>query len=307
MLNVPDRESYPTVDYGKPIAVVYAEAMVHIFSKGIGPHFLLGMWLPGLQPVIPGLPSWVSDFSAQSAGRTAGQSCIGFNPAFPRSVSGPGAEAVNGVAQEDMKTLQVEALPIDIITKVIHFETDFLGCVAQLENIESLATEVVSRAAGHKSLGPIFDKFKQSEPLWRILVSDKTALSGYDAVPDQYAAMYDELLAHCSRTDQQDRNPQTRDLPENGYIQALRQHLPGRAFFTTFNGLIGLAGPSLQADDEVTIWFGATIPFIVRHNSDTHGHCKLVSGAYVGGIMKGEMVDQLYCEDLLDSKTLLVR
>lgn len=33
----------------------------------------------------------------------------------------------------------------------------------------------------------------------------------------------------------------------------------------------------------------------------------LIGASYVGGIMDGEMVDELYCEDLMDSTTFLVK
>lgn len=33
----------------------------------------------------------------------------------------------------------------------------------------------------------------------------------------------------------------------------------------------------------------------------------LIGSSYVGGIMDGEMVDELYCEDLIDSTTFLIR
>ena len=65
--------------------------------------------------------------------------------------------------------------------------------------------------------------------------------------------------------------------------------------------------PDLHKDDQVTISFDTTIPFIVRPCAKQHHHCNLVGAAYGGGIMNGEVVDELYCEDLLDSTTLYVQ
>lgn len=81
-------------------------------------------------------------------------------------------------------------------------------------------------------------------------------------------------------------------------------HLPGRTFFTTENGLYGLFLPGIRAGDEVTTWFDAATPFLLRHGNEFY---RFVGGAYVGGVMAVETVDELYCDELLDSKTLLAR
>ena len=69
---------------------------------------------------------------------------------------------------------------------------------------------------------------------------------------------------------------------------------------------MGIGMPAVQKGDEVTIWFGATTPFITRPSSQNPDKCVLIGAAYVAGIMEGEMVYQLYCEDLLASKILFV-
>ena len=103
MLEDDDRK-YFTVDYNKPIAVIYAEAMALIFRQGDGPFFLAGMWCPSkANPSIPNLPSWVPDFTSQTADfASPAPSPISFWPASPRSVSGAGAGADNGEVLDDL-------------------------------------------------------------------------------------------------------------------------------------------------------------------------------------------------------------
>ncbi|KAH8204435.1 hypothetical protein TruAng_001351 [Truncatella angustata] len=307
MLRSEDRDSYFVIDYQKPVATVYAEAVAHLFAKGDGPSFLSSMWLSGLEPKIPGLPSWALDFSAQSAEVAIDISCIDFNPPSPQSVSGPGAGAINGVAQDDVRTLKVEALPVDLVDEVICLDKDFARCLTQLTDINQLAAKARTRCSADEGLDQVIGELAGSEPLWRILISNKAWHSGYDVAPDEYAAMYDELLTHCFQAYGQDPEPETVQTPTNEYLRCLRDKLPGRAFFTTTKGFIGLSTPVIRPGDEITIWFGATIPFVVRPIPRTQEFYQLVSGAYVGGIMNGKMVDQVYCEDLLDSKTLFIK
>ncbi|KAK5734367.1 hypothetical protein LTR17_009031 [Elasticomyces elasticus] len=306
MLGKEDRGCF-TIDYRKPIAVVYAEAMAHIFSTGDGPNFLSGMRFADPASTVPGLPSWVPDFSAQTGEKSTFSSPIKFHPPHPRSASGPGASAINGEVQADGKTLEVRALPVDVIEEVVYFEHTLSGCVKQLPHIGILAACARKRELlVSETLRPFFDRYRRSEPLWRTLVSDKKRNSGYDAAPEPYEAEFRALVA--IREEEAPLLPGDEldsTLPVAGYRQALDGHLPGQAFFTTRNGLVGLGTPSVQAGDQVTIWFGATVPFVMRacRGDET---CKLVGAAYVAGIMNGEMVDELYCEDLLDEVTLLV-
>lgn len=289
------------VDYALSTAQVLTNATAYIFSKGIGPSFLSGIWLPGVSPAIDGLPSWVPDFSAQTGRKTDRTWGIGFHPPHPLSVSGPGAGADNGRMMNDGRTLQVEALTVDLIDEVVILDKHLPKALSQLAQFEKLIETARKRPVAEEVLGPYFERYRTAEPLWKVLISNKRSSSGYDAAPDAYEQQYQKLKT--SSLPPQVYDTIEIDEPGNEYINALRSYMLGRAFFTTKNGLYGLAVPEICAGDEVTIWFGATVPFVVRHEGD---FCRLVGGAYVGGIMAGQMVDELYCEDVLDSKTLLV-
>ncbi|KAK4499156.1 hypothetical protein PRZ48_009668 [Zasmidium cellare] len=298
-----NRESI-SVDYSLPTAKVYTQAMAHMFSKGIGPSFLSGTWLPGLSPAMRGLPSWVPDFSAQTGAKATSVWGVGFHPPHPLSVSGPGAGADNGRFLDNGETLQVKALPVDVVEEMLVVEKTLPEAIAQLGHIEDLVAAARRQPVVDEKLRPYFEKYRSAEPLWRVLVSNKRFNSGYDVAPEKYELQYEALRGVQGSLPQHVYDTVGVDEPELEYINSLRQHLLGHAFFTTKNGLYGLAVPEIRRGDEVTIWFGATIPFIIRRDGDT---CRLIGGAYVGGIMAGEMVDELYCEELLDSKTLLVR
>lgn len=305
MLDEEDKMHFD-VDYNKPTAVVFAEAVALIFKHGDGPRFLAGMWCPSKpNPLIPDLPSWVPDFTSQTADKAGSYhpSSISFHPPFPRSASGVGSDADNGKVLDDLKTLRVEALPVDTIEDVYLFGETLDECTAQLNEVEKRANTAGSRSIEHvdEKLRPHFEKFRSSEPLWRTLISDKQRGSGYNIAPDSYKAMYLQLKSQSSNI-----RDDTSSL-DSEYRSALQSHLPNRTFFTTRLGLVGLGMPTVRKGDQVTIWFGANVPFITRPcQGDGAGKCELIGAAYVGGIMEGQMVDELYCEDLMDSQTLLV-
>ena len=309
MLEVEDR-MYFSVDYSKPIAIIYAEAMALIFKQGDGPFFLAGLWCPSkANPSMPNLPSWVPDFTSQTADLASPvPSPISFWPASPKSVSGAGAGADNGEVLKDFQTLKIEVLPVDVITDVLHFENTVDKCLQQLEEIEkrAMAAKTLTIVGDDDKLRPFIEKFRSSEPLWRTLVSNKSYKSGYKVAPDAYEAIYNNLRHHSQQ--QIDCPSPNSATISSEYYRALETHLPKRTFFTTKCGFIGIGMPAVREGDEVTIWFGATTPFITRPTSPEQdgAKCVLIGAAYVAGIMEGEMVDGLYCEDLLASKTLFV-
>ncbi|KAK1072240.1 hypothetical protein LTR74_002814 [Friedmanniomyces endolithicus] len=299
MLRKDDRASI-AIDYRKPVAVIYAEAMAHIFSTGDGPEFLSGMWLsdPGCQ--ISDLPSWVPDFSSQAAEKATVPSSVAFRPPYPRTVSGPGADAANGVVQHEDPRDQ---------SSTCRYSPGIDGCIRQLPEVEAMAARAIERelSVGEEQR-PFYENYRRSEPLLRTLVSDKRRGSGYDVAPMSYEAAFRALLSSAKEGEHTPPSLEDEDpaLPVSEYRQALQEHLPCRTFFTTRNGLVGVGMPGVRAGDQVTIWFGAPVPFIVRECEDDDTY-KLVGAAYVAGIMEGQMVDELYCEDLAGSVTLLVK
>ena len=207
-----------------------------------------------------------------------------------------------------MRTLRVEALPVDDVEDVLEFGETVNQCIKQLPEVEDLVARARSRAIPDGLITPFFEQYRQSEPIWRVLVSGKKYRSGYDVAPDHYRQMYEQILIHeRQRPANNKEHPEEYQGLSNEYRSALESHLVNRTFFTTRNGLAGIGMAGIRPGDRVTIWFGAPVPFIVRSCASPREHlCTLIGAAYVGGIMEGEMVDELYCEDLLDSETLFV-
>lgn len=313
------------VDYQKPCSETYTNAMAHIFSRGEGPYFLSGVFLSGgptaaphvislpSTTVQPDLPSWVPDFTWQNFDKTTQPEGWHFHPPTTMHASGAGRGARNGTVLGDGRTLQVEGLIVDTITSVMPFGSTLAAVRKNLCHFEDLATEARRQPCRFPS--PIqswMQKFRESEPLWRTLISNKHLKSGYDPAPSTYEAMYRSLLSSdpSSPVDGLDHSHLTHAPNPNDYEEILRSRVGKMSFFTSTNGFVGTCVPASRVGDSIVIVFGSPSPFVLRPvpeaNNKQQAHW-LIGSSYVGGIMNGEMVDELYCEDLMDSTTFLLR
>jgi hypothetical protein len=312
------------IDYRKNCAEVYTDAMAHIFSRGEGPYFLSGIYLsggPAVAPhvpflpeaiVQPGLPSWVPDFSRQESGKSAQPGGYLFHPPTTMHASGAGQGAKNGWILSDGQTLQVEGLIVDKIVEVTSFGTTFDVVKAKLVHLEDMAREARRRPCSFaSSIAPLMQRFRDSEPLWRILISNKHLKSGYEPAPSSYEEMYTSLLKHHGTTKTHDlaHNTSSNSSPPSEYERSLYSCVL-KSFLATVNGFIGTCPPASCPGDVVAIVFGSPSPFVLRPipaDTDEKQKYWLIGPSYIGGIMNGEMVDELYCEDLMDSTTFFIR
>ncbi|KAF2202117.1 HET-domain-containing protein [Delitschia confertaspora ATCC 74209] len=276
-----------TVDYARPVSTVYAEAVAHIFRKGQGPAFLAGCKLAG--PAFKNgeqeeiWPSWLPRFGAEKL--------LSGSKFFPPStieggVSGVGGTATNGEVDVDLRTLRIKGMWVDAVKERIVFGRTMEECIGKLRKIENLIAQAGNLAEENKEKRPYLHGYKGKEPLWRVLVTDKKYSAGtFDRAPEKYGEMYETLL----------------------------NRLPGSSFFITDTGFFGIGPATIENGDSLAIWFGAPVPFVLRHLKRSEGSngenvVHLVVGvAYVAGIMDGEMVDEVYCEDLEDDTTFIIQ
>jgi hypothetical protein len=296
MLSAEERSKI-AVNYSRPIAEVYAEALRLIFANGEGPFYLSGVWLHGGKSSIPYMPSWVPDFTSQTAELAPRPPGFMFHPTYPLSASGAGHNAKNGKVLDDLKTLQVEGVLVDVVEETISIPSAVNDFAHLLGSITKLALSASERRCTQFSLAPYYERYKAHEPLWKTLVSNKRSGSGYDPAPALYERAFHNLLGTGGEAEP--------SLVQE-YLGCLRHHLVARTFVTTRAGLVGVGMPDARVGDLITIWFGSPAPFIVRTLPTAEAYCTLVGPAYISGIMSGEIVDDLYCEDLMDSQTFRV-
>ena len=69
--------------------------------------------------------------------------------------------------------------------------------------------------------------------------------------------------------------------------------LKGKAFFVTEGGYLGLAsGSEMRVGDEICLFGGVKVPFLVREIGAGRGAWRLVAPVYVEGMMDGEVWDE---------------
>ncbi|TGO15197.1 hypothetical protein BTUL_0043g00520 [Botrytis tulipae] len=341
MMGSSDRKTI-TVDYSRSLGTIYADAISHIFHKGIRPSFLAGLELAGPNPPFQysSFPSWVPRLGSESLLH----STLYHPPGI--GVSGAGSTAINGHISPDLKTLYVRGLSVDTIAEKFTFCPDN-ECLTQLSHVEEMVLKAKNLASLHSHHRPYLHTFKTKEPVWRTLVTNKLYTgAGREVAPEAYGEMYDILLNNNS----QDHNTnheiscQNNDSLHNhnekirDYRLSLLNRLPKSAFFITTTGFYGIAPKSIEIGDQLAIWFGAAAPFVLRRwdaegqnssHDDNQKHSDTVKEereshqdasekeqskifaavtvAYVAGIMDGEIVDEVYCEDLEEDVVFTVR
>lgn len=319
MLTSSARQEF-TVDYTRPLGIVFAESIAHLFRHGKGASLLSGFQIMGPSSDST-LPSWIPQFGDKRLMKP-----IRFHPPG-LGASGAGSDAVNGSIDEDLTTLRIRGLPIDIVAeKFPFFEGD--ACLDQLSQVEALAKKARERAARHASehpeSRPYLTPFKTKEPLWRTLIANK-AYSGAarDEAPESYRGMYARLLeSHSGASKAEEADVEGEDDMARDYKLNLLNALPGNCFFVTETGFCGIGPDLVEPGDLLAVWFGAPAPFVLRPISESGDEHKArqVQGekevenmynvcgvAYVAGIMDGELVDEVYCEDLEDDVLFVVR
>jgi len=158
------------INYRKPTWEVYSDAVSHIFSRGEGPYFLSGVYLPGLfHP--DNLPSWVPDLSRQTAETATQPSGMQFHPPAGRmGAAGVGAECMNGYGLVDKRSLCIQGLFIDVIEETIPLGKSLGELVRRLPTVEAAARAARERTYHHVDAGP------NSANIWTL--SKEKSLSG---------------------------------------------------------------------------------------------------------------------------------
>ncbi|PKY00584.1 hypothetical protein P168DRAFT_336502 [Aspergillus campestris IBT 28561] len=89
------------------------------------------------------------------------------------------------------------------------------------------------------------------------------------------------------------RSSDIKSIDQLQYLTSLRQALPGRSFFASEAGYVGIGPGDLREGDLVVVLLGARTPFILRetgHGAD--GHFEILGDAYVEGLMYGEVLEK---------------
>jgi len=293
-------------DYRKTALLVYTEAMAYLlrYARNVQPACFFNL----TKPDSTALPSWVPDFSQQR--KSSYHNPLGFYH-DKHNASGPilsdGKDYV--LVSEDMKTITADGVFVDRVDNVV--PTSGIDMATANYDEFALSLREIERVAKYK-VGSIsrqthFSRRKDIEPLWQVLVANKSA-SGIYGCPPAYERMHEVL---CGRekaprefTVSINRAVDPSYIYTGEYRTALATSLLGRSFFTTSTGFLGIGLPGIEIGDIVTILLGARLPFMLRRKGEDF---QMMGACYVSGIMNGEILNKKDINWRLRSKKFVIK
>jgi hypothetical protein len=102
------------------------------------------------------------------------------------------------------------------------------------------------------------------------------------------------IVARSTRAILEEALGRREDVAAAADFESSENHSEGRRLFRTKNGYIGLGGRDVRAGDNVVLLAGANAPFVLRPSDG--GRFRVVSDAYVVGMMHGELWDEQGCD-----------
>ncbi|KAF2837601.1 hypothetical protein M501DRAFT_937224 [Patellaria atrata CBS 101060] len=302
LLKEEDRRVF-SVDYRKSVKAVYTEVLIEVFKQGKGPWILSSMILQDPDENAH-LPSWVIDLAIHKTRRLNDPLSL-----HPPGIGCSGKEStqVNGVILPDNETLRIRGLLVDTVNDVLVFPKAIKEVIERLVEVDELITQSNNKPS---AASPNLKKYTRKEPLWRMLISNMDVDGA--VAPEWFGTMY-EILRGFRLPPKGSKDKSVRSSyfhvsryskTEDDYRRALYDKIRNRSFFTTEGGFMARGMPFVRKGDQVVIIFGAPVPFVLRSCGDYY---KIVGVAYVGGIMEGELVDELYHKGLMKEQEFLIR
>ena len=277
-------------DYSRSVSEVYSEAGRILINVDMGGSLCC---VDHAQPPAD-LPSWAPDWSVPR--RTVS---LGFRGASAGIYQAAKGSKIRLRFLEDKNSLMIQGLIFDTISLICVSPGYQLKDLPDQNSPSSLFARESLRIAiencqPYPSDTGLFDAF------WRTLVTGKDA-SGLTKAPPDFAEVF-AFLIDCATG----CSPSLPDQPHAKRklsLERLKIRRPGhiyrqmqkafeaavheRRFGTTSKRYMGLFPRGSRPGDEVCIFFGACVPFVIRR-CETRDTFQLLGECYVHGIMDGE-------------------
>ena len=283
-------ETLPKPDYSLTVRQVYTSVARNLLGAD-GYHDLRCLSYVQKTNKIHELPSWVPDWSRPFSRRLIAESENKFqatgNPQAP-VISCPDS------IDNDHRRASLTIRGVRILT------------------IKALDPSSTSWGVGERMHAAMMNAFPDPYP-----TTNQTYLEAYPGsvnpmVPGEYGPAperrfgtfwehiraYEDQANSTNMSDQSERYTQGQlDAKINEYFK-LGMVSDGiayqRVFFISWTGFMGLAPTETLPNDEVVLFFGACVPFIIRESKD--GEWNLIGECYVYGLMFGEAMEGLDLE-----------
>jgi Heterokaryon incompatibility protein (HET) len=268
-----DFKTFP--DYRKSCEVIYAEMAQIMLEQG---YFDLLSYCQ-FPKRLPNLPSWAPDWSMEL--RTPCAS----SPWINRFSASGNTKKRQRLSIVDPNTISLWGFIVDSVD-----ETGILWDPNWLKPVDAyVAMAYLSQIFGFCRKSPRISEHNELHTTARIAIQDAPRRTeSYPNWPDAVLRDYFEaILIFVKQIPVNAQSTEdTLDLQAHLYIRLLRA-LHSRRSFISSTGYVGLCPHQSRPGDQICIFFGSKIPYIVRPLSG--GFFELIGEAYVHDIMQGEL------------------
>ncbi|KAJ3456983.1 hypothetical protein MRS44_014124 [Fusarium solani] len=266
-------------DYQAPLQDVVCSFARSLVAEGMGMKLLYRAGL-GSQP--HRFPSWVPDWTVPKLpGLYDSRSCgVVFNACGTTEVD---------IAQVNRESLAVRGYHIDCVKETSKAENR-PSCWAQyFDEIDRLVD----------SSGNSYSDADRKNLKWVVPIAESQhpAVVAVDAlsVYESYKAFRILLEKDEKRSCAQLPKAQYESLvaKSSTYKSLLEGSQAGWKFAVTFDQRFGIVPPTSEAGDEILIFAGGVVPFVIRRSEERAGAYRLIGECYISGIMHGEIFDPI--------------
>ena len=258
-----------------------------------------------LHPRIPGLASWIPDWSVPRAGSPLGglSNVVNYHAAdqrpqkFSLATDSPILN-IEGAVFDRIRTTISEFRPDTDPSHQrddVYYGTEVVKWLRSAIELKSSITNPTYSQVSHTSK-TIEDAF------WRTLIGSKTHLD--TPAPESYADEYEALLVRqrfaqeaIDRAQQTGENVLVQDdtgawlqaeRESRLYRHALQNMMYTKKYALTEKGYMGMLPSGSQAGDQICLVSGTAVPYVVRR--ETNKSWTLIGECYIHGVMNGELL-----------------
>ncbi|OCK83978.1 hypothetical protein K432DRAFT_463823 [Lepidopterella palustris CBS 459.81] len=278
------------IDYEAPFADIVRTYACALIKDGKAMQMLRRA---GISAQPDRFPSWIPDWTVHKEGSLYALSSRGMKC----SAAGPTKANVKCDARSN--EIQVSGLRIDEIKSVSKAANLGSQLKAYLEEVDRIVDSLPSY--------PVRET--RADVKWKVPIAGALrpglVTSADLDMRSSYVALR-ECLAHATKTKSPINDISNKSQAKasdslmgkeahevlqaraQNYILALQENLCGWRFIVTKGGFVGVAPPSAQEGDVISIFNGGAVPFLIRRSSSVQGAFQLVGECYVHGIMDGD-------------------
>lgn len=271
-------------DYNKPLEQVYTDAMTYLVHSKTGLNILSMVYHNHRNRT---LPSWVPDFAMPHDSRLQPLMLI-------NEFSASGMSSPHTCVTDNGRLLQVRGLRVDTIAKTCAPKR---GPVWEdLPIIEAFAFMTLEQLMTPEAAQAVI---QEDGAIWRTQVANREHTGGKPVFPasKQFGEIYQVLMRRKTLNEVDpdfeaalppvDRFRLFRKSFEIAWLSvfACTPSEPGRCFFVTEGGRLGVGPVGAQQGDQICVLYGAAMLSVLRPTEERY---ELIGESYVHGIMHGE-------------------